>query len=165
MADIFSNYLKALLYPEDILNTTLAVTRDNFLTVQDFDYCLSRTVDDMGMPYGETNSAVLSVTVRIFRPEQSKFFYGRLLKSQAESFSFLFNTTFKPDQSVDSYEDAMVATGYVVDVKEYFSPSIGDDGKSQQMQLTFKLLITSVDFLGKDHNKHLEIVKDNTDSE
>ena len=160
MAENYSNYLKAILLPGDILSSSESISRDQFLTLQDFSYRLSRTVDDMGMPFGETNSAVLEAAVRIFRPEQSKEFYERLARSLPESFSFLFNTTFKQDKTVDDYEDAMVVTGYVVDVEETFSPAVGTGGKSQQMLLTFKLLMSSVNFLGKEHNKELRIIKD-----
>ena len=160
MADLLSNHLKALLLPEDILSAKQSVTRDKFLTVQDFDYKLSRTVDDMGMPFGETNSAVLTVTIRIFRSEQSKVFYERLQGNNAESFSFLFNTTFNPDQTVQDYEDAMVASGYVVDIHEKFSPATGRGGRSRQMLMSVKLLMSSVRFLGKDHEKLLQIIKE-----
>ena len=75
-------------------------------------------------------------------------------------YTFIFNATFDQHDRLSSYEDAMVAKGYVVDVKEDYDATVTEDGTVQQILIEVTLLLSSITYVGKDDNsKILEITK------
>ena len=61
---------------------------------------------------------------------------------------------------MESFEDAMVVKGYVVDVKEDYDTAVLEDGTMNQIRMEVTLLVSSITYLGKDDNsKILEITR------
>ena len=72
--------------------------------------------------------------------------------------TFIFNITYGQFDRMDSFEDAMIVKGYVVDVKEDYDTAVLEDGTMNQIRMEVNLLVSSITYLGKeDNSKVLEI--------
>lgn len=154
----FSNQVKALLLAEDM--TELAVvSQDNCMTVQHFDYRCCRSRNDSGIPYGPTVSVIMNISVKSLSNTGNKIFYERLKSNLQSPFTVIFNATFDDYRKLSYYEDAMIVSGYVVDVEEAFDSSLGTNGETEQMLLQASLLLCSITYVGKNSNRTLSIIR------
>ncbi|MBP5776436.1 MAG: hypothetical protein J6W56_02685 [Prevotella sp.] len=156
----YSDYLKAVLYPDSILENGRNVEKRACHTIQHFAYKCQRNRNDAGFPYGETTPTEMQFTIRLGNPDDGKVFYQRLQSNELFDHTFIFNITFNQSDRMDSYEDAMVVKGYVVDVKEDYDAVVLEDGTMNQVRIEVTLLISSITYMGKDDNsKILEITR------
>lgn len=157
MADDYSNYLKVILFAGDICETSAGITRDHCFTVQHFDYESKRyRSKENDANYHAEEPTILDFSIRINTPETGKELFSQIQKQESFAYSFLFNATFNAMNSLESYEDAMVARGYIIDIEEVFSTEKGK-GQQGQMLMHVKLLLNSITFVGKQHNLELSI--------
>ena len=157
MADNYSNYLKVILFPGDICETSGGISRNSCFTVLHFDYESQRFRSEKNeVNYHSEEPTVLTFTIRINTPETGKELFAQMQKLESFAYSFLFNTTFNAMNSVESYDDAMVAHGHIIDIDEVFA--IGTyGGQHEQMQMHVKLLLNTITFVGKQRNLELTI--------
>ena len=160
MAGTISNQLKALLVVENIAEQGINVWQNNSFTVQHFSYECRRRRNDSGKPYGQTLPAYLDFTVRVSSGESGKVFFDRMRTNETFPYSFLFNASFNSMRRLSECEDAMVVTGYIVEVEELFESAPASDGSAEQMLIHARLLISNLAYLGQEHTLNLTITND-----
>lgn len=155
----YSDYLKAVLYPDNFLEVGENVEKRLFQTIQNFSYKCQRNRNDAGLPYGNTTPTELQFTVKLESPDDSKVFYQQMQKNELFDHTFIFNATFDENDRLKSYGDAMIVRGYVVDVKEDYDATVTEDGTVQQILIQVNLLLSSITYIGREEkgNKQLEI--------
>ena len=153
MADYFSNQLKAVLFLEDI-NEGIPMRQEAGFTIQHFDYNCYRTRDKEGKPYGPSNASLMQVTVKTLSAAGYKELYNRLNSTDLYPFTLIFNAVYDSNKILKDYADAMVASGYIVEIEEKFD-TIGY--KKEGMMLNMKILLQSLDYLGKRVNRELVV--------
>ena len=156
----YSDYLKAVLYPDSFLEENENVEKRLCQTIQHFSYKCQRSRNDAGFPYGNTTPTELQFTVKLGSPDDGKVFYQRMQQNELFDYTFIFNATFDQHDRLGSYEDVMVVSGYVVDVKEDYDAMFTDDGTVQQILIQVNLLLSNITYVGKEDNqKVLEIAR------
>ena len=151
MAKLYSNELKALVVPEDILSMK-NVRQEQCHTVQQFNYNCLRMRNNRGEIYGPAEPVELEFGIRLNNPSDVKSYYKCLVDNDHFCFSFVFNATFDDNSYLKDYEDGMVCDGYVVSVAEDFSTSKGNKANDEQMLLTVKVLLINTTYLGRERN-------------
>ena len=157
---ILSDFLNAVLYPGNLKENGWYTEKANCPVIQNFSYKCQRSRNDAGKLYGSTIPSELKFTIRLGKSEDSKTFYQQLTQNELSDHTFIFNATFDQDMRLKAFEDAMVVSGYVVDVKEDYDATETEDGTSQQILIQVTLLLSSVTYVGKeDNSKILEITR------
>ena len=154
MAENLSNYLKALLTLDD-MTLGMPIRQEGCQTVQHFAYRCCRSRDSQGRPYGPTNATILRFVLKSLANNESKHFYRRLQDNESNTFSFIFNATFDEIRLLKDYDDAMVVTGYVVEVQEVFGADMPEVEDKEQMYMCVDILVESIEYIGKMANKLL----------
>ena len=160
MPVLLSNQLKALLVVEDITEQGVNVWRDNCFVIQHFHYDCHRRRNDAGEPYGPTVPAYLSFTVRVTSDNNGKILFERMQSHDTFPYSFLFNATFNASRRLSECQDAMVVTGYVVDVEETYESALSEDGEAEQMLIHAKILMSNIKYLGRERYLQLTMTND-----
>ena len=156
----YSNYLKAVLFPNHMMENGRNIERRACYTIQQFAYQCQRSRNDAGFPYGNTTPTELKFVVKLESPESGKVFYQRMKSNELFDHTFIFNATFDDFGRLVSYEDAMVVSGYVVDVMEDYDTAVQEDGTMNQILIEVRLLLSSITYSGKeDSYKQLEITR------
>ena len=155
---LYSNELKALVVPENLVDNPMNVLKEQCLTVQHFDYQCEHKRNASGEVYGPTEPVILKFSVRMNAPRQAKVFYDNLLNNSYFDYSFLFNATFNDNQRLNDCEDGMVVNGYVVSVEENYSAGQNVAGKDEQISLDVTILARSVIYLGRNEQTHYKSV-------
>lgn len=159
MPSIFSNQLKALLITENIAEQGVSVWQGNCHTVQHFSYECRRRQNDSGTPYGPTIPAYLDFTIRQADGESGKVFFDRMLSHESFPYSFLFNASFNDMRRLSDCEDAMVVTGYVINLEETYDKT-QESGSEEQLLLKGRILICNIAYLGREKVLKLTITND-----
>ena len=160
-----SNFLKAILYPDNLLeygqigDNQWNAEKEKCPVIQHFSYKVERNRNDAGIPYGGTTPTELKFTIRLGQPDDSKLYYDRLMSNELFDYTFIFNASFDDNKRLQSFEDAMVTRGYVVDVKEDYDRAVTDGNLSDQILVEVTLLLSSITYVGKEeqNNRKLEI--------
>lgn len=156
MKENLSNHIKALLYLEDFTDGT-PIRQEKCFTVQQFNYNCIRNRNSVGIPYGPTRLGTLEFTIRSLSQDDGKEFYHRLQDSIRYPFSFIFNGTFNPFKILKDYDDAIVTSGYILEVNEHFESKTLNELNSESMVMRVKILLHSITYIGKESNKILLI--------
>lgn len=160
MPALFSNQLKALLVLDNITEEGVSVWQNNCFTVQHFSYACERERNQAGIPYGLTQTSYLNFTVKIATGDSGKLFFERLGTLETYPYSFLFNASFGDKRRMTECEDAMVATGYLVEVEEAFDEPKRKGGSQEQMLIKAKLLLSNLAYIGQENMLQLTITND-----
>lgn len=160
MPAVLSNQLKAMLVLEDISEQDVNILQNNGFTVQHFSYELNRNRNPQGVPYGETGSSFLNFTVKVASKDSAKVFFERMFITETFPYSFLFNASFNGVHRLSDCEDAMVATGYVVDVEEIYESFAPGNQDARQMLVHVKLLVSKLAYLGQDKVLKVTVTND-----
>ena len=160
MPAIFSNELKAILVLEDITEEGVSVPQSNCFTVQHFHYRVERPRDADGVPFGTDQPAYLEFTVRISADDSGKTFFERMVSPENHPYSFLFNATFNAARRLSQYEDALVATGYMIETEEAYDKEPLRQGSQEQMLIRARLLLSNLVYLGQENDLKLTITND-----
>lgn len=160
MPAMISNELKAMLVTEDITESGVNVRQENCFTVQHFSYECSRRRNSAGEPYGPTVPSFLTFTVKVASDNNGKVFFDRIIGSETFRYSFLFNASFNDMRALSGFQDAMVATGYIVDLEEIYESVPAGDGSSEQMLIRAKLLLCNLAYVGRESILNLIITND-----
>jgi len=154
-----SSSLKAVLFPDLLLNHGINVQKEKCYTVQNFSYRSERSRNAAGFPYGPANPTVMSFTVRLVRPEDGVIYHKRLLENSPADYTFLFNASYSSLQRLKAYDMALSVNGYVIDVEDDFSTGDKDSDNNRQMLIRVKLFVRSITYKGILRNEILEISK------
>lgn len=156
----YSDHLKAVLYPDNFQEVGENVEKRLCQTIQHFSYKCQRSRNEAGFPYGGTTPTELQFTVRLESTDSSRLFYQQMQCNELFSYTFIFNATYNQFDRLKAYDDAMIAKGFVVDVKEDYDATMTEDGTLQQILVTVTLLLSSITYMGKDDNyKVLEVTR------
>lgn len=140
-----SNYIKATLFFDDF--SEIKVKKEQGFTLQQFNYECSRKRNNMGMPYGPTQTTVLKFLIKSLPDGYLKEVYKRLDENTDSSFSIVFNATFRMDENgentLSDYDSALIITGFVISVDESYGEGL------QTSKATANLMMTDVEFLTK----------------
>ena len=79
------------------------------------------------------------------------WFYQQLTQNELSDHTFIFNATFDQDMRLKAFEDAMMVSGYVVDVKEDYNSAATMEGHFVPMQVGVTLLLSSITYVGKEN--------------
>lgn len=152
MVTSYSNYLKVVFSPEDLCEMSDAILRSNCFTVQHFHYESKRRRDnDSGIDIHAEESTLMDITIRINEPDCGKQLLQHMQDSEQHSYALLFNATFKPTGRLDDYDDALMATGYIINIEEVFETA-QQNGQQEQMLMHIHLLLNTITFIGKENN-------------
>lgn len=148
--------LKAIVVMANLLEEGVAITRDQCMSVEHFDYRCARKRDAKGRTYRASEPAILNFSVRINSAEQAQPFYKQLTDSGRCPLSFIFNATFaNTSKRLTDYDDALVVDGYVVDVQEDFQSSPMIEQREQQILFRARMLVRSIIYKGRNDNYSL----------
>ena len=145
---------------EDISEQDVNVSQNNGYTVQHFSYGFSRDSTSQGVPYGETSPSFLDFTVRIASGDSARVFFERMCIPDTFPYSFLFNASFNSVRRLSDCDDAMVATGYVVDVEETYENAAPGREDTRQMLVHVKLLVSNLAYLGREKVLKVTVTND-----
>lgn len=157
---VVSKQLKALILTKDISEQGIVVRQPDCLTLQHFNYQCSRRRTDDGIPYGPTVPSYIDFTVRVTDKAQGKAFFERVGLNKSFRYSFLFNASFASKKKLSDYEDAMVITGYLVEMEEFYDQPRNPEEYSEQLLLHCRLLLCSIDYQGSKDSLTLTITED-----
>ena len=149
-----SNHLKAVLFSDEIQDGGQNVLKEKCCTLNYFGYRCERSRNDAGFPYGLTNPAVLSFTVRLVQAEEGTIYHQRLMENTPSDYTFLFNASFNDQQRLKSYDNMFIVNGYVVDVEDDFDSG---EKETRQMLIRVKLFVNSITYKGKMMDRQLVI--------
>lgn len=141
---------------EDI-RLVAAVMEYNCSIIQNIDYTLSRPRQEDGRPYGSTLPTILTFTVRQESAKNYVHFYDNIKSTESRPYTFVHTPSFDSKGVLESYDLAMVVTGYVVDVVESYDTVPDDQNRSEQMLVTVKMLLDNITYLGNENHCDLSI--------
>lgn len=133
------------------------MSQEHCLVLQHFDYKCQRSRNESGEPYGTTMSATLNCTIRSAGCLQ--VFYDHLKSNATHNYTFAFNATFDEQKLLYDYEDAMVVSGYIIDVEEDFDTDSDENDETRQMLLSIKILLSNITYIGRTTNRTLPIIQ------
>ena len=152
MVTFYSNYLKVVFAPEDLGEMSEAILRSNCYTVQHFHYESKRLRDNnSGMDVHAEDSTLMDITIRINTPNCGKQLLEQMQDIEPHAYTLLFNATFKPTGRLEDYDDAIVATGYIINIEEAFDTPQQPE-QQEQMLMHIQLLLNTITFVGMDNN-------------
>ena len=152
------NYLKAILFTNNLEEVGGGAMQSQCFTVQDYHYHIYRERDEQVNPYGVILSEYLEFSLILADKTPCKFFYQAMDTNENMPVSIIFNATFSPTGRLADYEDGLITYGYVISVEETCDNN--DDTGEEQILLRVKMLLCNMHFLGSNTVHHLEITKD-----
>ena len=155
-----SNELKAIAVMADISDSGTTVTRDQCVTVEQFQYRCERKRDSYGHTYGANEPVELTFCVRINAADQAQPFYRQLTEVDFDTLSFLFNATFSDTKRLSGYDEALAVEGYIVDVQEVFHSAALSAQDEEQILLRARMQVRSIVYTGQDDKKTLCFIHD-----
>lgn len=157
-----SNELKAAVLLEDIRDTGKTALQDKCITVQHFNYSSLRKRDYTGTAYGPSEPVILDFAIRVNTSAQAKPFYNYLISEEHFSLSFIFNAVFSHMKRLSDYDDAMVINGYIIELEEdYQGSALGKN--NEQISLNIRMLVRNITYIGKESNKTITFINNNTE--
>ncbi len=158
MARLASNELKAVLVMDNFLDNPLNVLKENSLTLQHFSYDSEHDRKINGTTYGKSKPTILNMTVRVTHPRHARAFYHELAVRGHYHFSILFNVVYGELGRIASYENGMVADGYIVRIEEGYSTRKNQKGEDEQLLLNVKILLRSITYISYEQKNHHQSV-------
>ena len=84
-----------------------------------------------------------------------KDFYERLLSNESQALTFVYNVTYDQSGTIASFDSAMVAEGYVIELAERYSTEPDDNEEKDVIMLDISFLLTAITYVGENDNlKH-----------
>jgi len=149
--------VKVLLSLEDLLDDNSKGLYDECHIVQHFSYESKRIRNNPKEIQWTEDSMLLSVSIRIMSSETGKILFKRMKEQEQYAYSFIFNGSFDDNNRLKSYDDMMVAKGYIVDLEEIFTNVESTEGTTEQMLLNVQLLLNSITFVGTNNNLEITV--------
>ncbi len=156
MSFVLSNHQKAVVFSGDILEGDGKFSQDDSLVVQNLDYNFERTCNSNGIPFGITANPVVEFSIRFMEDCKVKSFFSLLNDNDLVEFSLVFGATFDANRKTCDYQNAIVLSGYVVEVDQDYSYNESSTGEFQRL-LKIRFLAAEVTYAGSQSNKTLVI--------
>lgn len=155
MPQFFSNYLKVVFVPEDLVENGKSICRTDCHIVQHFSYKSQRDHDTCtGLTLNNEDSTILDFTIKIEKPDSGKLLLLQIKSFERFSYSFIFNATFSPTGRLSDYDDALIAEGHIIDIEEEYSTATHQQ-RQDMMLMHVKLLLHSITFPGNNGTNNL----------
>ena len=140
---------KALILTKDITEDKVVVKQADCLTLQHFSYQCGRKRTSSGIPYGPTTPSFLDFTIRVTAKGQGKVYFERAGLNMPFKYTFLFDAKFDTTgaKKLSEYGDAMVITGYIIEMEEFFDEPQNENSDEQSL-LRCRLLLCNIIYLG-----------------
>ena len=158
MINVRAQYLKAVLFNNNLLDVGDSALQSQCYTVQDYHYHCYHERDAHGEPFGGVLSDYLEFSIIISELSVYRYYFQCLDMHENTPFSFIFNATFNEKGRLTHFEDGMITYGYIVDVEELCAQH--DEEGNEQMLLHVKMLLSNITYLGSESKLSLEITKD-----
>lgn len=122
-----------------------AFRRSNGMAIQQYNYTCALQRDRVGTIHGEPQSVIFEFSVCVMQTGQN-LFYEKLQDNGMDQYSFVFNAFFEDDK-LQSFDQAIMAEGYIVDVEEAGS------NDNEQATIRVKLLAGKMTYIHKNNDK------------
>ena len=154
--------MSTYLFPADLPEKLESIKIGQCFKIINFSFQCSRSLNDLGLPYGPTLPSTLEFTCKAGTAEKIKPFYQHLSRTATGTYNFLFDPTFEANSNdnskhLKSYDDAMTVRGNLIDLVDVYTTKENDE--ANQMLVTVKLLITEIVFIGDTASKNQRILK------
>lgn len=145
------------LYPAELPNELKGVLRDSCFHIIRYAFECSRSLNDLGLPYGPTLPSTLEFTCKARKVGKIKSLYQLLSKAQTGTYTFLIGPVFSDSTNASSkylisYDEVMTVRGNLIDIVDVYSTK--DNDEANQMIVTAKLLINEIVFGGGETSKN-----------
>lgn len=149
--------MKTVLYIGNFTQMLKTTPRDNYVTVQQYNYTCVRSRNDAGFPYGPVLTTIMEFTIRLQLPEDSKVFHQRMHDNSAYPYSFIFDPVFSDTgaKTLKDFSSATIASGHIIDVEETLDAKPDSNGTSKQVEVHIKLLLSEIVYIGKTQMKKM----------
>ena len=117
---------------------------DNLFLIQHFEYSCSRARNDIGTPYGYTQSAILTITIRDVTCINE--IYKQIKVQETYDYYIFSEATFNDGILVSNQCNTLKASGYIVDITENYIYSPNKNDKSVLASVTVQILVTSMSY-------------------
>lgn len=117
---------------------------DDLFLIQHFEYNCNRARNEIGMPYGYTQSAILSITIRDVTCINE--IYKQIKAQETYDYYIFSEATFNDGNLVTNQCNTIKATGYIVDITENYIYSPHKKEKSVLASVTMQILVTSMSY-------------------
>lgn len=158
MAQQKIQYLSTYLFIDDFFEMPGNVLKTSCYNVEDYKYQCYRKRDEFNNPFGPIMSGYMDITINTQTFNDCKVFYKRMEENESCDYSLIFNPEFNAFGRMTSFDDGMVVRGYVIDVFEACNNAESED--DEQLQITIRLMLNSVCFMGTDTLHELKISTD-----
>lgn len=142
----FNSYLYLSKSKDDIDN----IKSNDLFFIQHFETNCNRARNEVGNPYGDTKSALLSVTIKDVVCIDE--FYKQMKEQEAFNYYIVTNATFNNGQLNSNQCNILKVRGYVVDITEDYVYSPNKVERSELASATIQILIASMSY--KYYNGH-----------
>lgn len=137
--------------PEDISDPSVIVDLNKCFLVEHYRYGANRSLDERGIPYGETVLTTLELTIRVLDSDICNSLYKYIEKDVPIVYSIIFDVF---DHQYPKSYDGISFRGYIVNINEIFNS--GGDG---HILFILTILLNRVTYVGKDSIKQLFITQ------
>ena len=147
-----TNSQRVLLYLADKTESKPAINNTNGLVIQRFGYESKREHHaEVGKTYHLEDATIIHFSIRVNKPADVKPLQDHMNQPDKYTYTFLFNPNF---QSADTYtyDDAMMVSGYIVDMEMEYVKQTTDEKIQEQILLHVKLLLNTITFFGENNN-------------
>lgn len=131
------------------------------MTVQEYHYQCRRTRNSRGEPYGPTHSSYLELTLRNFSDTFEAQVLRDMKSSRPANYSFLFNAGYEDNQIVKNFTEALILSGFIVNLTESYSCLKDDNQEKGDRIMNMKIQILSIKYLSNNNGLILEVNKTN----
>lgn len=155
--------MSTYLYAADLPQKLESISIDKCFNIISYSFQCSRSLNDLGLPYGPTLPSILEFTLKAGKAEKLKPFYMYLSSPMTSTYNFLFDPTFreiKTDSSskqLKTISDGMTVRGNLIDMVDVYSTNVNDE--ANQMMVTIKVLINEIVFFGEISSQDQRILK------
>ena len=149
--------IRAMFVAEDITMVKDGITKDKCYVVQHYSYDSQRDRVGVRMMSGTEDSSYITLVIRIANSGTGRQFYQQMTETAPFVYSILFNATFNSSNRLLDFDDAMMVKGYIVDIEEHINTGNLQQGDDTQVLMKVKLLLSTITYLGSEHNIELVI--------
>ncbi len=133
------------------------IKKSDLMLVQHFENSCKRSRTEVGLPYGDTSSAMLTVTVRDVNYINE--LYKRLKTQETFDYRIFTNATFSNGELNLDKCNILTVTGYIVDIAENLVYSSSKANMQEPKTVTIQILISVMAYKQNGHERGMVITK------
>lgn len=142
---------KIYLFLENVKEEGILFAKYDASLVESLNYKIQYKRDNMGTPFGAPMADLITLTIRGYNDKNINTLYRRIRDNSPDSFTLVHNPVFDTNSELlQSYDNAIVYRGYIVDIEEYFHGGLTPTKNEldEQMLFTIKIMPTKVEYVG-----------------